>query len=58
MRLSAPKFLVFLICLIAGVAAMLCMFGVVSIPFVSTYASYFLSGAFVLLVLSVLFKGL
>lgn len=60
MKLSAPKFVTFLIALIVGVVAIVSMF--VTIPvigaIIAPYVTYMLMGAFGLLVLSVIFKGL
>ncbi|MEA4911836.1 MAG: hypothetical protein VB092_04370 [Oscillospiraceae bacterium] len=58
MKLSAPRFFTFLLSLIFGVAAILCIFGVVAIPVISAYPTYFLMGAYALLLLAVIFKGL
>ena len=56
MKLSEPKVVTFTIALILGVLGILGM--LVAIPFVSTYALWFLVIGFVLLVLGNLVNGL
>jgi hypothetical protein len=56
MKLSAPKVITWWIAVILGVIGILGSF--VTIPFVSTYAFWFVVVAFVLLVLATLLEGL
>ncbi len=56
MKLTAPKFITFIIAAILAVLAIVANF--VAIPFVSAYAFYFLLAGFVLLVLGLFIKGL
>ena len=56
MKLSAPKFVVFLISVILGAIALISTF--IAIPFVSGIAFWILLIAFLLLVAGVMLKGL
>ena len=55
MQLSAPKQITFLIALLLGLLGIIGKF--VAIPFVSTYAFWFLVIAFLLLVIANLIEG-
>jgi len=56
MKLSAPKTITWLIAVVLGVLGILGTF--VTIPFVSTYAFWFVAVGFVLLALATFLKGL
>lgn len=56
MKLSAPKKLIFLICVIVAVVAIIGSF--VAIPVVSGISFWLMTGAFVLLALANVLKGL
>lgn len=63
MKLSAPRFVTFLIALIAGVLAILTRFiNIAAIPVVGAFivanAFWILVGAFVLMVIGCIFKGI
>lgn len=58
MKLSAPKFITWFIALIVGVAAILMTLGIVSIPLLAGYVFWMAAGAFGLLTLATLLKGL
>lgn len=55
MRLNAPKKITWIIAVVLGVLGVLASF--VTIPFVSTYAFWFVTVAFVLLALATYLKG-
>lgn len=56
MRLNPPTLLVFLVALLAAILAVAALF--ISIPMVSAYAFWIMTGAFTLLALSCILKGL
>jgi len=56
MKLSAPTKMVFIISVVIAAVALIGMF--ISIPFVSAFASWLMTGAFILLALSNVLKGL
>jgi hypothetical protein len=58
MKLSAPKHLTWWIALIAGGVGVLEHYRVVHLPFVGRYASLLIMGAWALLILAGLLKGL
>lgn len=63
LRLTPPKFIIFLLTLIVAVVTVLCVLKVIpaSVPgvaFVTKYAFWFMTGSYGLLALSAIFKGL
>ncbi len=58
MKLSPPKVLTWWIAVIAGVLGILIYQGIIAIVGLSGYAFWFEAGAFILLTLGALFKGL
>ena len=56
MKLTPPKTITFLVAVVLAVLGVVATF--VAIPFVSTYALWFVVAGFVLLVLGLLIKGL
>lgn len=58
MKLSAPKTVVWLIAVIVALIGILSGIGIVTIPVLTPHAFWLVSGAFVLLALATLLKGL
>ena len=58
MKLSAPKFVVWLIALIVGLLAVLAGIGVLTIPIITPHAFWILTGSWALLILATFLKGL
>jgi hypothetical protein len=58
MKLSAPRALTWWIALIAGGVGVLQHYRVVHLPFVGHYTSFLITGAWALLILGTLLRGL
>ena len=58
MKMSAPKFIIWLIAVIIGVVGILIHLGIIAIAGLAGYGFWLVTIGFVLLVIGTLFKGL